>query len=157
MHSQCLTAEWLFWINCALMHALKEMTKFWMNKQSAPRRDSWGYSYSELPVFATMGEEYGSFIEPHNLRARTDPSGHLVTPSQVLPHPTDESSLPSSPRNGHRGLQFLSQEPCYHFLTCSFSLIIMKFFIYAKLKSIFPEVLIFLSRSTQSHSNPSFK
>lgn len=56
MYSWCLTAEWLFWINCALMHALKEMTKFWMNKQSAPRRGSSGYSYSELSVFVTMGD-----------------------------------------------------------------------------------------------------
>lgn len=59
MHSRCLTAEWLFWVNCVLMHALKEMKKFWMNKQSARRRDSSGYSYSysysELPVFVTMG------------------------------------------------------------------------------------------------------
>ena len=88
MHSRCLTAEWLFWVNCALMHALKEMKKFWMNKQSARRRDSSGYSYSysysELPVFVTRGRRrtwnfYRTRIQ-------------LVIPSQALPHSMDKSS-----------------------------------------------------------------
>lgn len=136
MHFWCLIAEWLFWINCALMHALKEMTKFWMNKQSVPRRDSLGHSYSEFPVFVIMEErKTWKFHRTLESQVRTEPSGHQVTSSQILPHPMYKFSLHIN--NLHEMVtgdcinNSDHMDLTYHLLTYSFSLIILKLFICA--------------------------